>query len=149
MKFDDAWLGLGELDKLIIASNPMIRRNKTDIEHPDRHLVKLLKDPVYFGSTCKLLFDIELHPIQIAILQEFWTRPFPMFVASRGFGKSFLLALYAFLKCIFVPGTKIVIVDRVKLFLNIWKLSGAIALLFVVFLVEMMMVHDETLIDAL
>jgi hypothetical protein len=110
MKFDDAWLGLGELDKLIIASNPMIRRNKTDIEHPDRHLVKLLKDPVYFGSTCKLLFDIELHPIQIAILQEFWTRPFPMFVASRGFGKSFLLALYAFLKCIFVPGTKIVIV---------------------------------------
>lgn len=110
MKFDDAWLGLGDLDKLIIDSNPMIRRNKTDIENPDRHLVKLLKDPEYFGSTCKLLFDIELHPIQVAILQEFWTRPFPMFVASRGFGKSFLLALYAFLKCIFVPGTKIVIV---------------------------------------
>lgn len=110
MKFDDAWLGLGDLDSLVIKSNPMIRRNKTDIENPDRHLVKLLKDPEYFGSTCKLLFDIELHPIQIAILQEFWTRPFPMFVASRGFGKSFLLALYAFLKCIFVPGTKIVIV---------------------------------------
>jgi hypothetical protein len=110
MKFEDAWLGLGELDKLIISSNPMIRRNKFDIEHPDRHLVKLLKDPEYFGSTCKLLFDIELHPIQVAILQEFWTRPFPMFVASRGFGKSFLLALYAFLKCMFVPGTKIVIV---------------------------------------
>jgi len=110
MQFDDAWLGLGELDKLIIDSNPMIRRNKTDIENPDRHLVKLLKDPEYFGSTCKLLFDIELHPIQVAILQEFWNRPFPMFVASRGFGKSFLLALYAFLKCIFVPGTKIVIV---------------------------------------
>jgi hypothetical protein len=110
MKFDDAWLGLGDLDKLIIPSNPMVGRNKKDIENPDRHLVKLLKDPEYFGSTCKLLFDIELHPIQIAILQEFWNRPFPMFVASRGFGKSFLLALYAFLKCIFVPGTKIVIV---------------------------------------
>jgi hypothetical protein len=110
MKFDDAWLGLGDLDKLIISKNPMIRRNKFDIENPDRHLIKLLKDPTYFGSTCKLLFDIELHPIQVAILQEFWTRPFPMFVASRGFGKSFLLALYAFLKCMFVPGTKIVIV---------------------------------------
>lgn len=110
MKFDDAWLGLGQLDELIISSNPMIRREKKDIENPDRHLISLLKDPEYFGSTCKLLFDIELHPIQVAILQEFWIRPFPMFVASRGFGKSFLLALYAFLKCIFVPGTKIVIV---------------------------------------
>ncbi len=110
MKFDDAWLGLGQLDDLIIASNPMIRREKRDIENPDRHLLRLLKDPEYFGSTCKLLFDIELHPIQIAILQEFWVRPFPMFIASRGFGKSFLLALYAFLKCIFIPGTKIVIV---------------------------------------
>jgi len=110
VKFDDAWLGLGDLDSLVINTNPMIRRNKSDIENPDRHLVKLLKDPLYFGSTCKLLFDIELHPIQVAILQEFWTRAFPMFVASRGFGKSFLLALYAFLKCIFVPGTKIVIV---------------------------------------
>jgi len=108
--YDDAWLGLGELDKIVIPSNPMIRRHKNDIESPDRHLVKLLKDPAYFGATCKLLFDIELHPIQIAILQEFWIRPFPMFVASRGFGKSFILALYAFLKCIFVPGTKIVIV---------------------------------------
>ena len=108
--YDDAWLGLGELDKIVIPTNPMIRRNKKDIENPDRHLIKLLKNPEYFGATCKLLFDIELHPIQVAILQEFWTRPFPMFVASRGFGKSFILALYAFLKCIFVPGTKIVIV---------------------------------------
>jgi len=110
MKFDDAWLGLGQLEDLVISSNPMIRREKKDIENPDRHLLRLLKDPEYFGSTCKLLFDLELHPIQVAILQEFWVRSFPMFIASRGFGKSFLLALYAFLKCIFVPGTKIVIV---------------------------------------
>ena len=74
--YDDAWLGLGELDNLIIPKNPMIRRHKGDIENPDRHLVKLLKNPEYFGATCKLLFDIELHPIQISILQEFWIRPF-------------------------------------------------------------------------
>ena len=107
---ENAWLNLGDIDKIVIASNPMIRRKKEDIEYPDVHLLRILKDPHYFGATCKLLFDIELHPIQIAIIQEFWTRPFPMFVASRGFGKSFLLALYAFLKCMFVPGTKIVIV---------------------------------------
>jgi hypothetical protein len=108
--YDDAWLGLGDLSNLIIDHNPMIGRTKEDIENPDLHLLRLLKDPQYFGTTCKLLFNIELHPIQVAILQEFWIRPFPMFVASRGFGKSFLMALYCTLKCMLVPGTKIVVV---------------------------------------
>lgn len=108
--FDDAWLGLGDLSKLSIDRNLMINRNKEDIENPDLHLLKIMRDPMYLGSTCKLLMGIELHPIQIAILQEFWTRSFPMFIASRGFGKSFILALYSTLKAVFVPGTKIVIV---------------------------------------
>ena len=85
--YDDAWLGLGDLDKIIVDNNPMIGRSKNDIERPDLHLLRLLKDPRYFGTTCKLLFDIELHPIQIVLLQEFWNTPFPMFVATRGFGK--------------------------------------------------------------
>lgn len=108
--FDNAWLDLGDLDKIIISDNPMIHRSKSDIEQPDLHLVRLLRDPIFFGATCRLIFNIELHPIQIAILQEFWHRPFPMFIASRGFGKSFILALYAVLKAVFNPGTKIVIV---------------------------------------
>ena len=108
--FDNAWLGLGDLSQIIIPTNHMIGRTKEDIENPDLHLLRLLRDPKYFGTTAKLLFDIELHPIQIAILQEFWLRPFPMFVASRGFGKSFLMALYCTLRCILVPGTKIVVV---------------------------------------
>jgi hypothetical protein len=33
-----------------------------------------------------------------------------MYIASRGFGKSFLMALYCMLRCILVPGTKIVVV---------------------------------------
>jgi hypothetical protein len=108
--FDDAWLGLGDLSSLSISQNTMINRIKEDIENPDLHLLKLLRDTKYLGTTCKLLFNIELHPIQVAILQEFWYRPFPMYIASRGFGKSFLLALYSTLKTIFIPGTKIVIV---------------------------------------
>jgi len=108
--FEDAWLGLGDLSKLSISQNLMINRSREDIENPDKHLLKIMRNPAYLGSTCKLLMNIELHPIQIAILQEFWSRPFPMFIASRGFGKSFLLALYSTLKCIFIPGTKIVIV---------------------------------------
>ena len=109
-KYDHSWLGLGDISKIIIPNNPMIGRIKEDIENPDIHLLRLLKNPKYFGSTCKLLFDVELHPMQIAILQEFWIRPFPMYIASRGWGKSWLLALYAVLKCVFYPGTKIIIV---------------------------------------
>jgi hypothetical protein len=88
----------------------MIHRSKIDIEQPDLHLIKILRNPDYIGSTCKLLFNIELHPIQIAIIQEFWIRAFPMYIASRGWGKSFLLALYCVLRCSFYPGTKIVVV---------------------------------------
>jgi hypothetical protein len=108
--FDDAWLGLGDLSLINIDHNLMINRSKEDIENPDLHLMRIIKDPKYLGSTVKLLFGIELHPIQVAILQEFWIRPFPMFIASRGFGKSFLMALYCILKCVFIPGTKIVVV---------------------------------------
>jgi len=109
-KFDDAWLGLGDLSLLSIDQNIMIHRKKEDIENPDLHLMKIMRDPRYLGSTCKLLFDIELHPMQICILQEFWIRAFPMYIASRGWGKSFLLALYCVLRCAFFPGTKIVVV---------------------------------------
>ena len=108
--FEDAWLGLGDLSQVIIPTNQMIHRLKADIENPDLHLIRLLRNPKYLGSTCKLLFNIELHPMQVAILQEFWYRPFPMYIASRGWGKSFLLALYSILRCTFYPGTKIVIV---------------------------------------
>ena len=109
-KFDDAWLGLGELQDFHIDHNPLFGRTKEDLENPDLHLLRFLRNPRYFGTTAKLLFDIELHPIQIAILQEFWIRAFPMYIASRGFGKSFLMALYCTLKCVLVPGTKIVVV---------------------------------------
>jgi hypothetical protein len=108
--FDDAWLGLGDLSKIEITHNPMIHRTEKEIEYPDLHLMKLLKNPLNIGATCKILFNIELHPMQCIILQEFWNRPFPMYIASRGWGKSFLLALYSVLKCTFTPGTKIVIV---------------------------------------
>ena len=39
----DAWLGLGDLSKIATPNNPMIGRSKYDIEHPDYHLLKILK----------------------------------------------------------------------------------------------------------
>jgi len=108
--FDDAWLGLGDLNSIQIDNNIMIHRSEKDIELPDLHLMKIFRNPKYLGSTVKLLFNIELHPMQVAILQEFWVRAFPMYIASRGWGKSFLLALYCVIRCAFFPGTKIVVV---------------------------------------
>lgn len=136
--FEDAWLGLGDLSLIPITQNLMINRSKEDIENPDLHLMRLLCNPKYFGVTCKLLFGIELHPIQIAILQEFWTRPFPMFIASRGFGKSFIMALYCVLRCIFKPGTKIVVVGAAfrqskilfEYMENIWRTSPILRSIF-------------------
>jgi hypothetical protein len=136
--FDDAWLGLGDLSILSVSDNPMIHRQEIDIENPDLHLIKLLIDPKYFGITCKLLFNIELHPIQIAILQEFWIRSFPMFIASRGFGKSFIMALYCILRMMFKPGTKIVVVGAAfrqskilfEYMENIWRNSPILRSIF-------------------
>jgi hypothetical protein len=136
--FDDAWLGLGDLSVLNISENPMIHRIEQDIENPDLHLMKLLRNPKYFGITCKLLFNIELHPIQVAILQEFWVRSFPMFIASRGFGKSFIMALYCILRMMFNPGTKIVVVGAAfrqskilfEYMENIWRNSPILRSIF-------------------
>lgn len=136
--FDDAWLGLGDLSVLKMSDNPMIHRIEEDIENPDLHLMKLLRNPKYFGITCKLLFNIELHPIQVAILQEFWIRSFPMFIASRGFGKSFIMALYCILRMMFNPGTKIVVVGAAfrqskilfEYMENIWRNSPILRSIF-------------------
>ena len=50
-QFEDAWLGLGDLSKYPVDINPMICRSKEDIERPDAHLVRLLKNPKYIGAT--------------------------------------------------------------------------------------------------
>lgn len=108
--FDDAWLGLGNTDLIDIGRNILINRTETEIENPDLHLIRILRDPKYIGGKFKLLYGYELHPIQCGILQEFYIRAFPMYIASRGWGKSFLLAAYAIDRACFFPGTKIVIV---------------------------------------
>lgn len=106
---NDAWLNLGSLDGVEIE-NPLIGRSKDDIENPGQLEVALMRNPLYLSFAAKVLLDIDVLPEQALILRELWTRPFPMYIASRGFGKSFLMALYATLRCALVPGTKVVCV---------------------------------------
>ena len=107
--YEHAWLNITKQDIKDIH-NPFT--NLTDDQKNNFHLyvIKIMRDPRYFQWTVKKLLNIELLPEQVVVLRELWTKAFPMYIASRGFGKSFLLAVYAILRCTLVPGTKIVIV---------------------------------------
>jgi len=79
-------------------------------EQLDRTIIKHMMNIDYIGWTTKVILNIDLLPIQIATLQTLWKTPFPMLIACRGGGKSFMLAVYAVLRALLDPGTKVVIV---------------------------------------
>lgn len=106
---DNLWLELGDVTK-IKTVNPFALRTQYDIEHPHIFLLKTLRNPDYFGFTCKHIFNIDLLPFQLAVLRELWYRPFPILVMSRGASKTFSLAVYALLRALFTQGSKIVII---------------------------------------
>lgn len=60
--------------------------------------------------TVKMLLGISLEPMQVVQLQELWEKPYPLLIATRGGGKSFLLAIYIMLRCIFTPGCRVAVV---------------------------------------
>jgi hypothetical protein len=78
-------------------------------EDPHLYFMWLFSRPEYFAFFCKEIFNVKLLPIQAVILQEMWNRKFPMLVAARGFGKSFMLGLYALMRMVLIPGRRIVI----------------------------------------
>jgi hypothetical protein len=106
-----AWLNLGDISKITLPSYPLIEgRTEWDLKNPGKFELRVLSQSNYLTTAAKLFLGIELLPIQSAILEELWYRPFPMYIGCRGFGKSWLLAVYALLRCLLIPGTKIVIV---------------------------------------
>jgi hypothetical protein len=54
---------------------------------------------------------LQLLPFQSVMLQMMWHKKFPMVLACRGAGKTFMLAVFCLLKCLLIPGTKVVIVS--------------------------------------
>lgn len=80
------------------------------MENPHIHLMRIIRQPKNFYFTCKHIFNIELAPFQVLILQEMWHRKYPMLIATRGGSKSWLLALYSMLYALINQGSKIVIV---------------------------------------
>ena len=73
-------------------------------------LAWLMTRPEYLSFLTHHVLNIQLLPSQSLVLNEIWERKFPMLIASRGFGKSFMLSLYAILRALILPQRKIVIV---------------------------------------
>jgi hypothetical protein len=92
--------------------NPFIERfNKFD--DPKMELADIFENNLTFAAYNLLKWKdgpMDLAPFQGVILEQLWNKTFPLFLASRGAGKSWLLAVYCILKAIMVPGSKIVIV---------------------------------------
>ena len=105
---EDAWLNLEDVntDQLI---NPF---DIVNFNEDDSHfkLLWLMTRPEYFSFLCKHVFNINILPSQALFLCEMWNRKFPMLIASRGFGKSFILALYSMIRALILPERKVVIV---------------------------------------
>lgn len=107
---DEAYLNLGDTGKLDIA-NPLTNlQGNQHSGNPVLELCSHLRNPDYLHWACKTILNIDLLPFQSAIIKELWVRTFPMLVASRGGGKTFLLSVYAILRALLCPGSKIIIV---------------------------------------
>jgi len=61
------------------------------------------------GFTTELISGIKLAPFQEVTLNGMMQKNFSMCVWGRGCGKTFMASVFAFLQCIFNPGTKILI----------------------------------------
>ena len=94
--YEEAWLGLTSEDVKDIK-NPLSDLSTDTGENFHLRILSLMRNPDYFHWTVKKLLNVDLLPVQTVILRELWEKSFPMYIASRGFGKSFLLSVYCLL----------------------------------------------------
>ena len=106
-KIDEAWLGLDFIDTDLFNPMSLLHNAEEDFH---LKLTWLMSRPEYLSFTCSQLLNVQLLPSQALIINELWNRKFPLLIASRGFGKSFQLALYSILRALMMPRRKIVVV---------------------------------------
>lgn len=104
---DEAWLGLDNLETDLFNPMSMLSASQDDF---NIRLAWLMTRPEYLSFITQHVLNVNLLPSQSLFLEEVWNRKFPMLIASRGFGKSFMLSLYAVLRALILPKRKVVIV---------------------------------------
>jgi len=103
-----AHLNLGDIDNVKVH-NALINPSKI-YTNPMMEFLDYMAQPENFWFTCKHLLNVDLLPFQLCILEELWSRKFPMLIATRGAGKTWILALYSLLRAFFHQGCKIIVV---------------------------------------
>lgn len=103
---DEAWLGV-YIDEANISSILHVPEEFAD--NPQLWYTYIMSRPDYLFFICHHILNFTPHPFQLAILQEMWNRKFPMFIGSRGLGKSSLISVYCFLRMMLMPGRKIIV----------------------------------------
>jgi hypothetical protein len=106
-KIDEAWLGLDVIETDLFNPTSLLHNAEDDFH---LRLSWLMTRPEYLSFTCSQLLNVQLLPSQALIINELWNRKFPLLIASRGFGKSFQLALYSILRALIFPKRKIAVV---------------------------------------
>lgn len=86
----------------------LIEECKNDSEVMTICLNECFGNPIF---ACSFLLGVDSLPFQGAMIKETWNKQFVYWLMSRGASKSFSLAIYALLRCILIPGSKVVIVS--------------------------------------
>jgi hypothetical protein len=105
----DAWLGIENSDNIIIP-NALENMWNQQTDDPLMVLTDYISKSENFGFLCEHILNVHLLPYQLAFLQEMWNHKFPMFIACRGAGKSWLMGVYCVLRALLKIDTKTVVV---------------------------------------
>lgn len=104
------WLGMGDIRKIKYKNDLDLNPIWDDKSKVPDLVVELCRNPHYLHFVCKYILNIDLLPYQVAILQTLWVTPLPLFIASRGAAKSFLLSVYIVLRLILHQGCRVAVV---------------------------------------
>lgn len=107
---DHLVLEIGDVRKIRTESELEYEDDWDNIEKVPELIAEFCRNPDNIQYIAKYFLKIDLLPFQLAILHVFWFRSLPMFIASRGAGKSYLLAVYIVLRMMLHQGCKIAVV---------------------------------------
>lgn len=117
---DNLWLEIGKEYKTDFGTfydardftfeNPLDSEEWYNNEKTPDNIVELCCTTEYLHFFVKYVLNIDLLPYQCAILHMLWTKPLPILLATRGGGKSYLLAIYLILRACLNQGCKICVV---------------------------------------
>lgn len=101
---------------------PMSDNVKTDIEVAQEKSAKIMnavaRMTAYYRANphrcAKEYLDINLHLFQKILIVMMNISTNFMFIAARGLGKSFLIAVFCVIRCILYPGTIIVVTSKTR-----------------------------------